>query len=337
MGISIKLTIRRSQATLANQSHKTYYGYMMKVVGLGQCSLDHLFVVDSYPEKDTKKELTEWLVSGGGPVATALVSLSRLGIECSFFGITGDDDSGDRIRESLRSENVEISGLMKRQNSSSQIAFIAVEKGSGKRTIFWKRPSAESLGPEELPSDFPGDAHLLLLDGLMKGASLYAAEKARSVNIPVMLDAGHVRDGMLQLVSLCDYVVGSEEFARELLGTEDPFSPGKAIEAIHSYGVRTVTITLGDKGSITSSEDGMFHTPAFTVCAVDTTGAGDVFHGGYIYGLLQNWNIRDITTFASAFAAIKCRKLGGRAGIPSLDEVRSFLQSQSRSEAGSPQ
>jgi ribokinase len=145
-----------------------------------------------------------------------------------------------------------------------------------------------------------------------------------------MLDAGHIRDGMLELVSLCDYVVGSEEFARELVGTDDPSFPGKAIDAIHSYGVGTVTITLGDRGSMTSSEDELFHTPAFPVSAVDTTGAGDVFHGGYIYGLLQNWNIRDITTFASAFAAMKCRKLGGRAGIPDLDEVRSFLEGQAR-------
>jgi ribokinase len=310
---------------------------MMRVAGIGQCSLDHLFVVDSFPENDTKKELTEWLVSGGGPVATALVSLSRLGISCSFFGITGDDENGERIRESLRSEKVDVSGLMMRRNASSQIAFIAVEKGSGKRTIFWKRPSAEPLRPEELPSDFPGDASLLHLDGLMREASLYAAEKARAVNIPVVLDAGHNRDGMLELASLCDYVVGSEEFARDLVGTDDPSFTGRAIEAIHSYGIKTVTITLGDRGSITSSEDGMFHTPAFPVRTVDTTGAGDVFHGGYIYGLLQKWHIRDVTTFASAFAAIKCMKLGGRAGIPGLNEVRSFLKRQARNEAGAPQ
>lgn len=302
----------------------------MKVNGLGQCSLDHLFIVDSYPEQNTKKEVAQLLVSGGGPVATALVSLSRLGVACGFFGITGDDESGDRIRESLRSEKVAISGLIKRRNSSSQIAYIAVEKGSGKRTVFWKRPSAEPLQPEELPDHFLDNSNMLLLDGLMAEASVHAAKKARAGGIPVMLDAGSAREGVMQLLPLCDFVVGSEEFARELTGTGDPSFPLMAVQTILSCGAKTVTITLGDRGSMTSSGNELFQTPAFPVSVVDTTGAGDVFHGGYIYGLLQQWDIRDILTFASAFAALKCRHLGGRAGIVGLEEVNAFLRAQER-------
>jgi ribokinase len=298
---------------------------MMKVAGLGQCSFDNLFIIDSFPVPDTKKEVIEWTTAGGGPVATALVSLSRLGINCNFYGVTGDDEAGNKIQESLQVENVNISGLLKRSGSNSQVAFIAIETGSGKRTIFWKRPSGKPLGSDELPDDFLDNIDFLLLDGLMPDVSIYSAKKASEKNIPVMLDAGRVREGMMELAHLCNYVVCSEEFAQGLLGDNNPFEPEKAIVHMKKFGAKATTITLGDKGSITISGDEIFQTPAFTVEVVDTTGAGDVFHGGYIYGLLQKWDIKKVVSFASAFAALKCRKLGGRDGIPGLDEVEALM------------
>jgi ribokinase len=165
----------------------------MKVVGLGQCSLDYLFMIDCFPSPDTKKEVIQWTVCGGGPVATALVSLSRLSVPCSFYGVIGDDESGGKIRESLRVEKIDIKGLRERPGSDSQTAFIAVEEGSGRRTIFWKRPSGEPLKPEEIPEEFLDGADFLLLDGLMLEASMYAAVAAKKENVPVMLDAGRLR------------------------------------------------------------------------------------------------------------------------------------------------
>ena len=297
----------------------------MKVAGIGQCALDHLFAIDSFPALDTKKEVIDWTISGGGPVATALVGLSRLGITCHFYGIIGDDEAGQKISESLRSENININGLVIRPRSDSQVAFIAVEKESGRRTIFWKRPSSEPLNPHELPDDFLENTDFLLVDGLMAEASVYAVRKAKEKNIPVMLDAGRMREGMIELAGLCDYVVCSEEFARELMSNNISFDPEKAISYIRSFGSKAATITLGDKGSITVSGDELFYSPAFKVEVVDTTGAGDVFHGGYIYGLLQKWDIKDVVRFASAFAGLKCRELGGRAGIPDLKEVKQLL------------
>ncbi len=141
-----------------------------------------------------------------------------------------------------------------------------------------------------------------------------------------MLDAGSLRKGMLELIPLCNYVVCSEEFARQLISTDEPSFPEKALTHIKSLGVKTATVTLGDRGSITSSGNEIFHTPAFSIKAVDTTGAGDVFHGGYIYGLLRKWKINDVVRFASAFAALKCRMPGGRAGIPTLGEVEKLLK-----------
>jgi ribokinase len=267
----------------------------------------------------------EWTVEGGGQVATALASLSRLGVSCKFFGITGDDEAGSKIVESLIEENIDIRGLLKRPQSDSQVAFISVEQGTGKRTIFWKRPSAGPLMPDELPDDFLDGSDFLLLDGLMTEASLFAAQRAREMGIPVILDAGRMRSGMIKLASKCDYVVASEEFAKEYTVDSASFSPEKVLVQMKPFGAKAATVTLGSRGSVTDCGDEVFHVPAFKVNAVDTTGAGDVFHGGYIYGLLQNWDIKRVVRFASAFAALKCRKLGGRAGIPGLEEVEAFI------------
>jgi ribokinase len=302
------------------------------VVGIGQCSLDYLFVIDEFPLPDTKKEVHSWTACGGGPVATALVTLSQLGMDCTFYGIIGDDESGRKIEESLRVEDIEVRGLLKRPHSLSQTAFIAIEKESGKRTIFWKRPSGAPLKPEEIPENFLDNVDFLLLDGLMIETSLFAADRAKSRDIPVMLDAGRVRERMLELALHCDYIVASEEFAIEF--NQESRSrlerPDSALSRMKSFGAKACTITLGERGSITMAGDKVFHTPAFRVNVVDTTGAGDVFHGGYICGLLKNWNIEDVVRFATACASLKCKQLGGRAGIPTLDEVEGLIKKKLR-------
>lgn len=295
----------------------------MHVTGIGQCSFDYLGLVDVYPPADTKKEVLKWHEEGGGPVATALVALARLGISCSFCGITGDDEAGRKISQSLADEGIDVKGLLKRKESSSQLAFIAVEKNTGRRTIFWKRPSGNALRPDELDKDFLSCSDLLLIDGLMLEVSLAAVKKAGEMNIPVMLDAGSARPGMLELASCCNYVVASEVFA-EGLGWE--LTPTALLKAYESLGARALTITLGERGSITVSDGRILRMPAFKIEAVDTTGAGDVFHAGYIFGLLQGWDLERVVRFASAVAAIKCRQMGGRKGIPRLDEVMQFLQ-----------
>ncbi len=295
----------------------------MVVTGLGQCSLDYLALVDVYPQVDSKKEVLQWQEQCGGPVATALAAISRLGVSCRFCGITGDDLAGERIRQSLVLEAIGVTGLVARKGEISQLAFIVIEKETARRTIFWKRPSGEPLKEEEIGADFLNGSNFLLLDGLMHDASMFAAERAKTLRIPVMLDAGSARRGMVDLARLSDYAVVSEEFARGLgwSMTKDALRREKG-----NLGVKVLTVTLGEKGSLTVSDDAVIEIPAFAVKAVDTTGAGDVFHGGYIYGILQGWNLRDTVIFASALAAMNCKKIGGRAGIPKLDEVMKFLR-----------
>jgi len=294
----------------------------MQVTGIGQCSFDYLAMVDQYPSVDTKKEVLSWHEQGGGPVATALITLCRLGISTRFYGVIGDDATGDKIRDSLVNEGVDVSGLVTRKDSLSQVAFIAIERDGGSRTIFWKRPSGNPLLPDEVGPSCLSECSFLLLDGLMEEVSLFAAARAKAAHVPVMVDAGRLRPGMMELIRSCDYVVGSEEFARDL-GWE--LTPEMLSLERRKLGIPILTITLGPKGSITASENELFHVPAFGVKAVDSTGAGDVFHGAYIYGAIKGWPLRDTVIFASAVAALQCTQIGGRSGIPSLNETLDFL------------
>jgi sulfofructose kinase len=293
----------------------------MIVTGIGQCSLDYLAVVDAYPHANTKKEVLEWHKQGGGPVATALVTLARLGIATRFYGITGSDDAAEEIAQSLIKEGVDTRTTV-RQGKISQIAFIVIEKSTGRRTIFWKRPSGPELKRKELGADFLRGSDFLLLDGLMADISLHAAGRARKRGIPIMLDAGRLRPGMLDIAALSDYLVASEEFARDLKWRLTASALEKKRKKL---GCKVLTITLGERGSMTVSDGGFLRVPAFMVKTADTTGAGDAFHGGFIYGLLKKWELKYVLVFASAIAAVKCTKVGGRTGIPSLAEVKRFL------------
>lgn len=291
------------------------------VVGIGQCCWDYLAAVDSYPVVDSKTEMRQWVEQGGGPVATALVTLRRLGVGCRFHGVVGDDDLGTRIADSLKAEAVGTAGLAVRAGAASQLAFIVVE-GTGRRTVFWQRPTGAPLQPGELSSDFLHECNFLLLDGLMAEVSLHAAREARQRGIPVMLDAGRLRPGMLELARQCDYLVAGEQFAVDLGWQMEPEPFG---EAARQMGARVVTVTRGAEGSITWCGGRIIESPAFPVTAIDTTGAGDVFHGAFAFGILRGWQLYDTIRFASAVAAMKCTRMGGRTGIPTLPEAIRFL------------
>jgi len=281
-----------------------------------------------WPEPDSKAELAQTLLQGGGPVATALVTVSRLGGSAAFLGRVGDDDFGLRIRAGLEAEGVDCRGLLTDPGRSSQFAFIAVT-GEGKRNIFWNRGSARPLVAEEIDPQLVRGCRVLHLDGLHLPPAFAAARIARSAGVTTVLDGGTLREGTEALLPLVDHLVVSEKFARQLAGS---VRPQEVLPRLLSFGARAATVTLGEGGSWTQVPGGSpFHQPAFTIAAVDTTGCGDVFHGGYIYGLLRGWELRRTLRFAAACAALKTRALGGRTAIPTLSEVLAFLDAYSES------
>lgn len=289
------------------------------VYGLGQCSLDFLGTVDSYPAPDMKKELQVLVKQGGGPVATALVALSRWGVSCAFAGVVGDDGFGVHIRESLAAEGVDLGGLVVRRGHESQVAFIVVERtAGGRRTVFWRRPTGSALGPEELDYVLVRQAQVVHTDGFYPEASLAACRAAKAAGALVVVDAGSMREGMLEIARVSDCFLASQAFARALT---DEGRDLEACQEVARYGPRVVGVTRGHKGYIALAEGKVIERPAYSVRAVDTTGCGDVFHGGFVYGLVQKWTVEECLDFGAWAAAKACLYLGGRAGIPTLPRM----------------
>lgn len=295
-------------------------------VGLGLCALDYSFQVQNYPGLDDKIEATAFSRQGGGPVATALCALSRLGIPVGFIGKCGQDAEGKILRDELRRFGVNTSGLILDPDSRTPRAFIIVEKGNGKRTVILDRTETSTLSADEFKFELIKKAKFLLIDGRELETSLTAAMLMQRSGGEVILDAGSPRKNIGDILPHVDHLVVSNRFSTDFTQEDDP---GNAALKLAHMGFKSVVITSGSKGCIGATSDGLFfQQEAFEVDAVDTTGAGDVFHGGFVYGLIQGWALPDILRFASAMAAIKCTRLGGRRGIPELAEVDDFLRRQ---------
>jgi ribokinase len=158
----------------------------------------------------------------------------------------------------------------------------------------------------------------------MVEASIEGAKQAKAMGLTVVMDAGTLREGYRELISMVDILIASERFGSALVGGDKTVD--KALEALSHWGPKEVVITLGPKGSIGWSGGEMVSQKAFSVDAVDTTGAGDVYHGAYIYGLLKGWNMAECMRFASAASALKCLEIGGRKGIPTVEKTLSFMK-----------
>jgi ribokinase len=288
-----------------------------EVYGLGQCCLDYLGRVDRYPPPDVKHEFFDLTIQGGGPVATALVALARWGVPCTFAGVVGDDLFGPMIKTSLGDEGIDTSGLLVRKGFASQFAFILAEPGVGRRTIFWRRPTGVPLSPGEIDTHLIRRVKVVHTDGLFAEASIAACTAAKQAGVQVVVDAGSLRQGMLELARVSDYYLTSETFARDLVGDGSPLD---ACYQLAELGPRVVGVTLGPKGYVALAGDRVIERPAYPVEAVDTTGCGDVFHGAFIYGLLQGWDIETNLDFAAWAAARVSLKLGGRTNIPPVED-----------------
>ncbi len=283
------------------------------VFGLGQCALDYIVKTDEYPPADVKCECFEMTMQGGGPVATALVALSRWGMSCTLAGVVGDDEFGGTIARSLEDEGVDISGLVTRRGGKSQFAFIVAEPGVGRRTIFWLRPTGDPPRMEELDLEKLKAARVFHTDGLFMDVSLEAAREARRAGVEVVVDAGTLREGMLDLARASDYFIASQVFAEEMVGPGDPEG---ACRKLADMGPRVTAVTLGAEGYAAWFDGRTLRRPAYEVEAVDTTGCGDVFHAGFIYGLLKGWRPEESLEYAAWAASRVSTALGGRAGIP---------------------
>jgi ribokinase len=289
------------------------------VFGLGQSALDYIGVIGTYPPPDVKCEFTNMTIQGGGVVATALVALNRWGLPCYFAGVVGDDAFGAAIADSLRVEGIDIGGLVVRAGCSSQFAFIVCEPGTGRRTIFWQRPTGRPLQPDEIDLGVLRKSRALHTDGLFTEASLFACRTAKEMDIPVIVDAGTLREGMLDIVPLSECFIASETFSQAIAE-----EPREACRILSELGCRFVGVTLGAKGYIALVEGRFIQRPAYPVQAIDTTGCGDVFHAGVTYGIIHGWDAEKCLDLGAWAAAQVSTQMGGRKGIPSCGELKKW-------------
>ena len=294
------------------------------VAGLGCACLDFLGIVPHLPDQDDQVWMSDSTQQGGGMVSTALVTLSRLGVSTAFTGKVGDDMAGRVVKEELDQFGVDSAHLIMEPGASTPVSMILVDESTGQRTIM-AGGSAVDMSTLEVPAEMIASARVLHLDNTNRQAALAAARIARDSDVPVVLDADTVSppDDLGELLGMTDYLIASRVFSDEWTGMTDPTEAAKALAR---YGSSVTVVTLGEEGSYTLAGDRTFHTPAFPVEVVDTTGAGDVYHGAFIFGLLKEWRPEKTAEFASAVAALSCTRLGGRAGIPDLQSALDFLR-----------
>jgi sugar/nucleoside kinase (ribokinase family) len=228
--------------------------------------------------------------------------------------------------DSLRESGIDIAHVQQRANCANQSAYIIVDESTGERTVFWTRPDCLALSSDEIAEGQIAGARLLHIDGHDTLAAERAAGIARSRGIPVTMDVDTVRAGLERVLPLVDYLIANFEFPSRWTGIEDPFHALAAIQ--RQSGARVAAMTLGAHGALACLEDEHFvYSPGFIVNSIDTTGAGDVFHGAFCYAVLQQMSIAEALEFSNAMAALNCTSFGARGGIAALHDARSLSQS----------
>ena len=292
------------------------------VAGAGLNSVDYLCAVPEFPAFNSKMKIEHFSKQGGGQVATAMVALSRWGVRTRYIGKVGGDDMGRFSLDSLREEGVDVSSVLVEPHASTQYAFIIVDGVSGERTILWDRDERLMYRPGELSRKDVCSGKLLHLDGHDIDAALQSVKWAKEEGIPTVIDIDKVEPLTPELIRDVDFVIASSRFPSLFTGIPNR---KKALLELQRHTTGFLCVTLGRDGAMALVDGKAVYTKGFDIRAVDTTGAGDVFHGGFIYGLLKNWELEEILGFSNAVASLKCLDFGGRKGIPTIEAARTFL------------
>ncbi|PAW79209.1 MAG: hypothetical protein B9S32_04445 [Verrucomicrobia bacterium Tous-C9LFEB] len=292
------------------------------LIGLGYCSWDFLCVVPEVP-MDGKVEILSRLEQGGGPSATATFAAQRLGARTAFIGAVGNDDVGRKILNDFSAEGVDVSAMVTRTDEESGVSYCWAEQKKGKRSIAWIRGTAAPLRPLEINEALLRSSRVLHLDGHQTEAAIHAAAVAKAAGVTVCLDAGTIVPGIELILKNVDIVIASESFA-ERYTQENTIE--KQLFALRKNGARWAVITCGERGSMGYDGQEWIKVPAVRISqVVDTTGAGDVYHGAFLRRYLDGVTMGDCMRFASGAAALKCGALGGRTAIPTLARLNEFL------------
>lgn len=300
-------------------------------VGFGENAVDHLVVAPQYPAFDTKTRFLSHTQSAGGQIASALVALSRLGMTTAYAGRFGADAEGRFGLQSLRDEGVNVERAEVVEGARTQLAFIIIDAQTGERTIIWDRDERLAYTADDAPRDFAARGRVLHLDAHDPIACARLARAARAAGTVVSADIDNVNPGLDELLPHLDVLISSSEFPRRLTNLTEERAALVELKARLSPRA-LVGMTLGARGAVLYHAGKFIESPAFAVpngCR-DTTGAGDAFHAGFLYAMLRGELVEDCLRAACAVAALKCRRLGARAGLPTPAELSALIQAEAR-------
>jgi len=296
------------------------------LVGVGLNAIDTLLVVPQLPDSGSKVEFASATVLPGGQVATAVIACQQWGLKTRYVGKLGDDPAAHTHRQEFARAGVETQ-ITSVEGCSSAQSFILVDP-RGERTVLWRRDKRLELKPEELDREWIMNARALLVDGADTAAASQAAKWARAANVSVIADLDQPYPGLDALLQNIDYLIVSRDFPAKLTGEPDLREALPALQ--RRFGCRLTAATLGADGVLAWNGAEFVYSSAFRVGVVDTTGAGDIFHAGFIYGLLQNWPIQQVLDFSCAAAALNCTAVGARGRIEKLENIQALISTGQR-------
>jgi sulfofructose kinase len=296
------------------------------IVALGQATLQFAGEVPRLPDSEHPVELGRITIEVGGNAALAAATAAALGCAARLACKLADDFAGAFILQALRRAGIDVRGSLNRDCQLSGLHFRVIQQGSDRALSFFTRGDAGELDRRDFDLDaLLGDARAVLLDGYYLDAQLALAEAARARGIPVIFDGSALRDGTGELIAVSDVLISSERMASELAPRDDLRD---SLLELQELGPRAVIITLGANGSVGLHGDEHVEQPAFPVDAVESNGAGAVYHGAFAAALLSDLPFHRCMQFASAAAALFCRQVGTWASIPRREEVIDLVRRQ---------
>jgi sulfofructose kinase len=296
------------------------------VLGVGANSLDFVTLLPAHPQPSgprAKMRMLRQEISPGGQTATALATCASFGLRAQYVGAVGSDANGERMHSALQRLAVDLSHVVVREGRN-QFALILIDSTTGERIVLWDRDETLCLNDRDLPDDVIADARLVHVDDVDQEAAIRAATSARKRGVPVTSDIDRINDRTDILLRAVTVPIMAEHVPEQLTGIADP---ERALRKLRAGSEGLLCVTLGVRGALALDGDQPVYSPGFPVHAVDTTGAGDVFRGGFIYGLLQQWPVERVLRFANAAAAVSCTRLGAINGVPTLEETLALVAS----------
>lgn len=295
-----------------------------KIVGIGACVMDTLITIPNYPKEDSKLRAISSKPAGGGPTATGLVAVRKLGETAAYIGVLSDDSSGVFLKQDFEKYGVDTAGIEICKGYRSFASTIWLAKDTASRTCVYDKGNLPALELHESQRQMIRQASVLMVDGNEMDAAEEAASIARAHDTKVLYDCGGLYDGVERLLKLTDVMIPSEEFALGHTGCADVETA--AIALYERYHPEVVVVTCGKEGGIIYEGEKCVKYPAFLVDAVDTNGSGDVFHGAFAAAMVKGYSYQACCVFASATSAIKCTGIGARECVPDTETVLRFIK-----------